>query len=153
MATLTQKITALAEEVGSDVKSAQARLTALESGGGVSLSTANTWTAGQRGAIVALVSGTTIALDLALGNNFSLTLSHLATLANPTNIVPGQSGVIAVTQGGPSGGWTLSYGSYYKFASGGMVPILTKRLAAVDYLTYYVETSERIYVSLTGDVT
>ena len=47
---------------------------------------ANTWTAGQRGEITALTSATTITIDMADSNNFSVTLAHNATFANPSNL-------------------------------------------------------------------
>lgn len=108
------------------------------------------FTAAQRGAIVALTDGTNIATDLALGNNFSVTLGGNRTLDNPTNITAGQSGVIVVTQDG-TGSRTLAYGSYWKFA-GGTAPTLTTTAAAVDVLAYYVESSTRITTRFIGDV-
>ena len=60
--------------------------------------TANTWTAGQRGEITALTSGSSITIDMANSNNFSVTLAHNATFANPSNDTAGQSGSIFITQ-------------------------------------------------------
>ena len=111
---------------------------------------AQSFTAAQRGAVVALTDGTNIATDLALGNNFSVTLGGNRTLANPTNITAGQSGVIVITQDG-TGSRTLAYGSYWKFA-GGTAPTLTTTAAAVDVLAYYVESSTRITTRFIGDV-
>jgi len=113
------------------------------------LATAQTFTAAQRGAVVALTDGATITPDFAAGNNYSVTLGGNRTLANPTNIVAGQSGVITVTQDG-TGSRTLAFGSYYKFAAGA-APSLTTTAAAVDDLAYYVESATRIVVKALGD--
>jgi hypothetical protein len=108
-----------------------------------------TFSVAQRGAVVALTDGATITPDFAAGNNYSITLGGNRTLANPTNIVAGQSGVITVTQDG-TGGRTLAFGSYFKFAAGA-APTLTTTAAAVDDLAYYVESSTRIVVKALGD--
>ena len=104
----------------------------------------------QRGTITALTDGTTITPDFAAANNFSVTLGGNRTLANPTNLTAGQSGVIVITQDG-TGSRTLAYGSYWKFPSG-TAPTLTTTAAAVDVLAYYVESSTRITARVVGDV-
>lgn len=114
------------------------------------LELAQTYTKAQRGAVVALTDGATITPDAAAGNNFSVTLAGNRTLANPTNLVAGQSGVIAITQDA-TGSRTLAFGSYWKFATG-TAPTLTTTAAAVDVLAYYVESSTRITARLIGDV-
>jgi hypothetical protein len=114
------------------------------------LATAQSFTAAQRGSITALTDGSSITPDFAAANNFSVTLGGSRTLANPTNITAGQSGVIVITQDG-TGSRTLAYGSYFKFA-GGTAPTLTTTAAAVDVLAYYVESSTRITAKLISDV-
>lgn len=110
------------------------------------LAVAQSFTKAQRGTPVALTDASTIAIDLSLGNNFSVTLAGNRTLGDPTNVTPGQSGVIVVTQDG-TGSRTLAYaGSKYKFA-GGTAPTLTTTASAVDVLAYYVESSTRITVT------
>lgn len=104
----------------------------------------------QRGAVVALTDAATIAVDLSLANNFSLTLAGNRTLGTPTNAAAGQSGIIAVTQDA-SGSRTLAFGSGWKFA-GGTAPALSTAAGAVDYLAYYVEGPSRVYVSAVKDV-
>jgi hypothetical protein len=81
------------------------------------IDTAQTFTKGQRGEITGLTDGATITPDLADSNNFSVTLGGNRTLANPSNIVAGQSGSFFITQDG-TGSRTLAYGSYYDFAGG-----------------------------------
>lgn len=100
----------------------------------------------QSGSIVALTDGASISLDLALSNNFSVTLAGSRTLANPTNVTPGQSGIIIVNQDA-TGSRTLSYGSNYKFGDG-IAPVLSTTANAQDALTYFVISSTRIWVSL-----
>jgi hypothetical protein len=108
------------------------------------------FTAAQRGSISALTDDTTITPNFALANNFSVTLGGSRTLANPTNLTAGQSGVIVITQDG-TGSRTLAYGSYWKF-SNGTAPTLTTTASAVDVLAYYVESSTRITAKLVTDV-
>lgn len=61
----------------------------------------------------ALTSGTSIALDMAVGTNFSLTLGHNATLDAFSNGVIGQEGEIIITQDG-TGGRTFAFNGVYK---------------------------------------
>ena len=118
--------------------------------GYAALATAQSFTKAQRGAVVALTDGATITPDFSLGNNYSVTLGGSRTLANPTNLTAGQSGVIVVTQDA-TGSRTLAYGSYWKFP-GGTAPTLTTTASAVDVLAYYVESSTRITARLVSDV-
>ncbi|MDC7699587.1 hypothetical protein [Vogesella indigofera] len=108
------------------------------------------WSAAQRGTVAALTDAATIAVDLALSNNYSLTLAGNRTLGTPTNAVAGQSGIIAVTQDA-TGSRTLAFGANWKFG-GGTAPALSTAAGAVDYLAYYVETATRVFVSLVKDV-
>ena len=109
-----------------------------------------TFSVAQRGAVSALTDGATITPNFALANNFSVTLGGNRTLANPSNLTAGQSGVIVITQDG-TGSRTLAYGSYFKFPQG-TAPTLTTTAAAVDVLCYYVESSTRITARLMADV-
>ena len=99
-------------------------------------------TGGVRGAITALTDAATITPDFDDNNNFSVTLGGNRTLANPSNITAGQSGVIVVTQDG-TGSRTLSFGSNFKFA-GGTAPTLTTTASAVDVIAYFCESTSRI---------
>lgn len=103
------------------------------------------------GTQVALTSTTgSIAVDLLLSNNFTHTFTESTTLANPTNIVAGQSGIISFTQHASSPK-TLAYGSYWDFP-GGTVPSVTASNGAFDTLVYFVESSTRITCRLLADV-
>ena len=97
--------------------------------------------------IVALTDGATITPDFAAGQNFSVTLGGNRTLANPSNIVAGQTGSIVVTQDG-TGSRTLAYGTYWDFA-GGTAPTLTTSANAVDRVDYVVASATDIHAVAT----
>jgi len=106
------------------------------------LGTAQTWTAGQRGEITALTSATTVTIDMANSNNFSCTMAHNITFANPSNDTAGQCGSIFLTQDG-TGSRTASWGSDWDFA-GGTAPTLTTTAAAVDRIDYVILDASNI---------
>ena len=112
------------------------------------LAIAQSYTKAQRGTPVALTDGATIAVDMSLGNNFSVTLAGNRQLGDPSNVTAGQSGVIVITQDG-TGSRTLNYaGTKYKFSGGSSnAPQLTTTAAAVDVLAYYCESATRITVT------
>jgi hypothetical protein len=117
---------------------------------GLTTSARTTFTKSVVGTVSALTYASTVTPDFEASNNFSLTLTGTATLANPTNLAAGQSGVIVITQDG-TGSRTMSYGSYWKFA-GGSAPTLTTTASAVDILAYYVDSTTRITARLITDV-
>ena len=106
------------------------------------LATAQTFTAGQRGEVTALTSASTVTIDLADSNNYSCTMAHNITFANPTNAVAGQSGSIFLTQDG-TGSRTGSWGANWDWA-GGTAPTLTTTAAAVDRIDYVVRSATSI---------
>ena len=69
------------------------------------------------------------------------------TLANPSNIVAGQTGSIVVTQDG-TGSRTLAYGTFWDFA-GGTAPTLTTSANAVDRVDYVVASATDIHAVAT----
>lgn len=81
----------------------------------VLLNVPQTFTKAHRVATVALTAGTTT-VDASLSNVFTLTLTENSTLSNPTNLLPG-SYTFIITQD-TTGGWSLAYGSAYKFQAG-----------------------------------
>ena len=104
-------------------------------------------------AVVAAVSVLTdaaiITPDLSTSCNYTVTLGGNRTLANPTNIVAGQSGSIFIVQDGV-GGRTLAWGSYWDFA-GGTAPTLSTGIGAVDRVDYIVRSSTSIHAVFTGN--
>ena len=113
--------------------------------------TAQTFTAAQRGAVTTLTDGATITPDFAASNNFTVTLAGTGrTLANPTNITAGQSGVIAINQDATGSRTITTYGSYFKFA-GGTAPTLSTGANDLDILSYYCVSSTVIVASLGAD--
>jgi hypothetical protein len=110
----------------------------------------NTFTGAQIGSITTLTDGATITPDFAVNNSFTVTLGGNRTLANPTNLVAGQSGVFIINQDA-TGGRTLAYGSNYDFG-GGTAPTLTTTANAQDMIAYFVVSSSRINCVFTGDL-
>ena len=119
--------------------------------GGASLTAGNTFAKAQIGGVTALSSsGNSIATDLSLNNNFSHTFTENTTLANPTNVVAGQSGRIFFTQHASSPK-TLAFGSYWLFPAtenGGADPAVTATNSAIDVLYYDVLSSTQISAHL-----
>jgi len=106
------------------------------------LGTVQSWTAGQSGEITALTSATSITIDMANSNNFSVTLAHNAVFENPSNDVAGQSGSIFITQDG-TGSRTASWGTDWEFAAG-TAPTLTTTAAASDRIDYVIRSGTSI---------
>jgi len=101
-------------------------------------------------AIDALTDASTIAVDMSVGNNFSVTLGGNRTLGNPTNLTAGQSGVIFIAQDG-TGSRTLAYSSYWDFPSQ-TAPTLTTTANAIDVLVYTVRNSTSIAAQLLTNI-
>lgn len=123
--------------------------------GYAALGSAQTFTAAQRGSVNTLSDnvGASVSVDFAAANNFELTLtgssSNTRILANPSNVVAGQSGVITVTQSA-NGSNLLTYGSYWDFS--GTPPIALSTTAdAVDTIAYYCISATKIRAVLIKD--
>ena len=110
------------------------------------LAITQSFTKAQRGTITSFSSSSgTATPDFAAANNFSITLSENTTLANPSNLTAGQSGVIFITQ--DSTARTLAFGSYWDF-SDGTAPTVSTGSGAVDALAYAVRTTTSIHATL-----
>ena len=123
---------------------------AIEALGAAGIGVPQSFTKAQRGKVVALADAAVITPDFDAGNNFSVTLGGNRTLANPTNLTAGQSGVIAATQDA-TGGRVLSFGSYFKFKDG-VVPVLATTANAVTCLAYQVVSPTVIWLAGSGEL-
>lgn len=113
------------------------------------LNVAQSWTSGQRGAVMALPATTgTITLDLAQSNNWAGTLTGNIVLANPSSMPVGQSGMISLTNDVTPR--TIVYGAYWKPANGAALDALTASAGAHDGLAYFVESATRVVVGRIG---
>src|SRR3990167_85214 len=82
--------------------------------------------------------------------DFSYSILGNRTLANPSNALPGHSGVIYITQAN-TGSHTLAYGSAWKFETN-TAPTLSTTNGYVDALAYKVRTSTSITAKLIVNV-
>jgi hypothetical protein len=99
---------------------------------------------------VTLTDAATVAVDLATGINFTVTLGGNRTLGAPSNTKNGQTGVIEIIQDG-TGSRTLAYNAVWKFSTG-TAPTLTTTATYKDYLFYQVVSSSFIIATLITDV-
>ena len=95
-------------------------------------------------ALNTLTDAATIAVDLSLANNHTVTLGDNRTLGNPTNAEPGQTGSIFIVQDG-TGSRTLTPAANWHFAKGGAHPTFSTAANAVDRIDYIVRTSTSIH--------
>lgn len=104
--------------------------------------------------IQTLTDAATVTPDFAAGNFFSLTFTNAVgntrTLANPSNLVAGQSGTIFLVQDG-TGSRTITYGTHWEFAGGVSTnaPTLTTTANAVDRIDYIVRSATSIHAVAT----
>ena len=100
----------------------------------------NIWAKTQSGAVTALTSSAgSIAIDLALTNNFSHTLTENTTLAAPSNAVAGTTGTIIFTQHA-SAAKTLAFNSAWKPATG-TTAVISTTVGSTNIMTFFVESS------------
>jgi len=92
---------------------------------------------------VALEDAATIAVDMSLGYNFSVTITDDRAMGNPSNAVAGKGGVFIIKQDG-SGGHALTWGNQYYFADG-TAPTITTDASAVCVVPYFCESSSIIH--------
>lgn len=111
------------------------------------VSSTNLYTAAQRGQFQTLTDASTVAVNLAIANNYDLTLGGNRTLGVPTNPVAGQSGTITVRQD-ITGSRTLAYAWPYEF-QGGVAPVLSTGKLNFDQLYYMVNTYTTATVTVT----
>lgn len=93
---------------------------------------------------VALTDGTTIAVDMSTGFNFSVSIAGNQTLSNPSNAKPGQSGCFKVTASGADR--TISADTNYKKTGDLSFPV-TIASGTSAYIFYWTDTSSRILIT------
>jgi len=93
---------------------------------------------------VALTDAASVAIDFATAINFGLTIGGNRTLAAPTNLVPGKSGLIIVTQDA-TGGRSLGKVSIWKVLGGALV--LDPVPGGKTVFSYYIESETSILVT------
>ena len=108
-------------------------------------------TKGTIGEINALgdLSAGTHTLDFRTANNFSMTLIGNVTIANPSNISAGQSGVLFIKQDS-TGGRDAQFGSYWDF-SNGTAPTLSTGQNEVDVVAWIARTNTNIAAQFIGN--
>lgn len=125
--------------------------------GAASLSSAQTFTAAQRGAFLTLTDGATITPDFSLANNFKVQVAGNRTLANPANLAAyvGQSFKIDFYQDA-TGSRTLALGWMYS-PPGGTAPVLSTAGGTKDTLygdvAMYAISTVTITIATPGVVT
>lgn len=99
-------------------------------------------------ATIALTDAATVTPDGSTGINFKWTMAGSRTLANPTNMKTGQSGLIIITQDA-TGSRVITYGSNWKFPGGAAAGgVLSTAPNAVDVISYYVRSDGTILCAL-----
>ncbi len=104
-------------------------------------------TSGVWGALaeVTLTDAATVAVDMATGFDFTVTLGGNRTLGNPTNVKVGQRGRIRVVQDG-TGSRTLAFGGNYEFEDATAIT-LSSGAADEDILYYDCISATRILIT------
>jgi hypothetical protein len=91
------------------------------------------------------LSGTSATPNLGAGIDFIWTLSSAtSTLVNPTNLKPGQKGMLYLVQDGTGSRAINTWGSFYKFP-GGTKPTLTAAANAIDVISFAVKSSTEVH--------
>ena len=124
---------------GTNIQSAVTDVT----GGGVQTNQNNTFTKAQRGALVTWTAHNagTYTPDFSQSNNYQVVLNGNRTLAVPTNLVAGQSGVIDIFQDA-TGSRTLALAWGWS-PPGGTAPALSTAPLTRDQWAYYVGTASQ----------
>jgi hypothetical protein len=99
--------------------------------------------------ITTLTDGATITPDFSASCNFTVTLGGNRTMANPTNVVAGQSGSIFIVQDA-TGSRTLAWGTNWDWANG-TAPTLSTAANAVDRVDYIARSATSIQAVYTGN--
>ena len=111
------------------------------------LTPAAVWTAAYP---LSITDAITITLDLSAGINFSIVtttgVGATRALANPSNIKPGQTGWISITQSS-SGGNAVTFGNQWHFSTG-TVTTVSNTANAIDLIYYTAVTNSYILATI-----
>ena len=99
--------------------------------------TLGVWTKNQSVTPVALTSGTTVAIDASLSNNFKLTMTGACKLSNPTNLTEGMVLNFAIRQDA-TGGRVLTFDTLYKWPAG-TAPTWVTTASAKSFISAYYD--------------
>lgn len=99
--------------------------------------TLGVWSKNQSVTPVALTSGTTVAIDASLSNNFKVTMTGACKLSNPTNLTEGMVLNFAIRQDA-TGGRVLTFDTLYKWP-GGTVPTWVTTASAKSFISAYYD--------------
>lgn len=94
-----------------------------------------------------LTDAATISYDLDSGHNAKVTLTASRTLALPSNLVEGASGVLTVTQGG-LGSYSLTFGSGWFVSAGAASDIAALSVGQKAQVTWYAYTSSNVNATI-----
>ena len=95
------------------------------------------WSKNQSVTPVALTSGTTVAIDASLSNNFKLTMTGACKLSNPSNLTEGMVLNFAVDQDA-TGGRVLTFDTMFKWP-GGTAPTWITTAGAKNFFSAYYD--------------
>lgn len=104
----------------------------------------NVWEAAQVSNPIVLTSGASVAVDAALGNNFTLAIANTFTLQNPSNLRDGQILNFRIKQDA-TGSRIITWGSKYKFP-GGVAGVLSTGANDVDFMSCYYDGPNDILI-------
>jgi len=94
-----------------------------------------------------LADAATIYYDLDSGHNAKVTLTASRTIALPSNLVEGASGVLTVTQNGV-GGHALTFGSGWFISAGAASDIAALSAGQKAQVTWYAYTSSNVNATI-----
>ena len=112
-----------------------------------SLSVSNAFSAAQGSAITVLTDAATISWDMSPSNVYSVVLDGNRTMAAPTNVQPGFTYILQVSQDATTGSRTITWNAVFKWA-GGTAPTLSTGTSALDITTFVADAAGNLHGSL-----
>lgn len=107
----------------------------------------NTWSAGNAVTPSQLTAGSTVTPNAALSNNFTLTATSSFTMANPTNLLAGQTLNFWITQDA-TGSRVVTWGSAYQAVGGSATLVLSTAANAKDLVSCASDTVATLTCSI-----